>query len=227
MRRHGRRCRTEEIGVGVAWRFTDRLGLVARSTYDPDGNRVTETDANGHTTVYTYDAGNSLLHQALPTGHTRSFTYDRAGNRVTATDPNGHTVVATYDARNRLTRQVDPVGQRLARTYDAVGNVLTETDAFGSTSHFAYDALNRRVAVHDPLGQTLTTTSDPVGNRIHERDKRGIVTTFTNHYGQLTNGVYVLDTPGMASHTTGSLAGTKSQFLLRVNEKQLVLDAAA
>lgn len=31
----------------------------------------------------------------------------------------------------------------------------------------------------------------------------------------------------MAAHTTGSLAGGKSQFLFRVNDKQLVLDAAA
>ena len=31
----------------------------------------------------------------------------------------------------------------------------------------------------------------------------------------------------MAVHTTGSLAGGKSQFLFRVNEKQLVLDGAA
>jgi hypothetical protein len=31
----------------------------------------------------------------------------------------------------------------------------------------------------------------------------------------------------MVVHTTGSLAGGKSQFLYRVNERQLVLDAAA
>ncbi len=31
----------------------------------------------------------------------------------------------------------------------------------------------------------------------------------------------------MAPHTTGSLAGGKSQFLYRVNEKQLTLDVAA
>lgn len=50
---------------------------------------------------------------------------------------------------------------------------------------------------------------------------------FTNRHGQLTNGVHVLDDAGMAAHTTGSLASGKSQFLFRVNEKQLVLDAAA
>ncbi len=31
----------------------------------------------------------------------------------------------------------------------------------------------------------------------------------------------------MAAHTTGSLAGGKSQFLFRLNERQIILDAAA
>ncbi|WP_437589252.1 RHS repeat-associated core domain-containing protein [Sorangium sp. So ce1000] len=50
---------------------------------------------------------------------------------------------------------------------------------------------------------------------------------FTNRHGQLTNGRYTLDSAGMAPHTTGSHAQGKSQFLYRVNERQLVLDAAA
>jgi RHS repeat-associated protein len=49
----------------------------------------------------------------------------------------------------------------------------------------------------------------------------------TNRHGQLTNGKYTLDSAGMAPHTTGSLKAGKSQFLAGVNEKQLVLDAAA
>ena len=48
----------------------------------------------------------------------------------------------------------------------------------------------------------------------------------TSH-GQLTNGRYVLDDAGMVPHVSGSLARGKSQFLYRINEKQVVLDAAA
>jgi RHS repeat-associated protein len=50
---------------------------------------------------------------------------------------------------------------------------------------------------------------------------------FTNRHGQLTNGKYTLDAKGMSPHTTGSLAAGKSQFLNRINESQLVLDAAS
>lgn len=49
----------------------------------------------------------------------------------------------------------------------------------------------------------------------------------SNAKGQLTNGLYNLDEAAMRVHTTGSLAGGKSQFLFRLNEKQVVLDAAA
>ncbi len=48
-----------------------------------------------------------------------------------------------------------------------------------------------------------------------------------NRHQQLTNGRYTLDASGMKPHTTGTLAGGRSQFLYHVNEKQLVLDAAA
>jgi hypothetical protein len=44
---------------------------------------------------------------------------------------------------------------------------------------------------------------------------------------QLTNGAYKLDVKGLEPHVTGSLEGEKSQFLYGVNERQLVLDAAA
>ncbi len=49
----------------------------------------------------------------------------------------------------------------------------------------------------------------------------------TNRHGQLTNGKYILKDEAMAPHATGSLVGGKSQFLSSINEKELVLDAAA
>ena len=41
------------------------------------------------------------------------------------------------------------------------------------------------------------------------------------------NGKYTLDSSGMEPHTTGALKSGKSQFLYKVNEKQLVLDSAS
>ena len=49
----------------------------------------------------------------------------------------------------------------------------------------------------------------------------------TNARGQLTNGRYTLDAPGMAPHKTGATAGGKSQFLAGVDAEKATLDAAA
>ncbi|KYG00644.1 hypothetical protein BE21_57195 [Sorangium cellulosum] len=79
------------------------------------------------------------------------------------------------------------------------------------------------------LGEGLTAVS---GRALATRAAAGegwLVSkgVFRNRHGQLTNGRYILDEPGMAPHTAGSLADGRSQFLYGVNEKQLVLDAAA
>ena len=50
---------------------------------------------------------------------------------------------------------------------------------------------------------------------------------YKNAKGQLTNGKYVLDSKGMASHTSGSFAEGKSQFLYNVDANKAVLDGAA
>ncbi|XYH97996.1 RHS repeat-associated core domain-containing protein [Sorangium sp. So ce1128] len=79
------------------------------------------------------------------------------------------------------------------------------------------------------LGEGLTAVS---GRALATRAAAGeswLVSrnVFRNRHGYLTNGRYILDEPGMAPHTVGSLADGRSQFFYHVNEKQLVLDAAA
>ncbi|MCK6592809.1 MAG: RHS domain-containing protein, partial [Polyangiaceae bacterium] len=103
-----------------------------------------------------------------------------------------------------------------------------------------YDSGSGRYISQDPIGihggiqpysyvPDPTWWTDPLGLSKKCGLGRSFVgpTVSTNRHGQLTNGRYILDTVGMSPHTTGSLAGGKSQFLYRVNEKQLVLDAAA
>ncbi|KYF59822.1 hypothetical protein BE04_50915 [Sorangium cellulosum] len=79
------------------------------------------------------------------------------------------------------------------------------------------------------LGEGLTAVS---GRALATRAATGegwLVSrgVFRNRHGQLTNGRYFLDDKAMAKHTVGSLAEGKSQFFYGVNDKQLVLDAAA
>ena len=58
-------------------------------TYDPDGNLLTATDANGHTTTYAYNARNEEVSETDAMDRTASYGYDAEGNRDLGHRPDG------------------------------------------------------------------------------------------------------------------------------------------
>jgi len=78
------------------------LNLVTRYGYDEVGNRISQTDANQHTTTYGYDNLGRRTSRKLPAGQSESYTYDAAGNLKTKVDLNGKTTTYAYDTNNRL-----------------------------------------------------------------------------------------------------------------------------
>ncbi len=81
--------------------------LESTNTYDPDtGWRLSETDFNGNTTTYAYDAATGDLTQVDESGAVTRFDYDRFGNLATLTDPVGNRTYFGYDRLQRLTRVV-------------------------------------------------------------------------------------------------------------------------
>ncbi|TMR94591.1 RHS repeat-associated core domain-containing protein [Nonomuraea basaltis] len=164
--------------------------------YDPAGRLASQTDAMGHTTVYTYYNDN-LPAEKIAKGSRlngsdtprdvvlESRVYDAAGNITRETTDGGTLRVdAAYDAAGRLTSQtVDPAKLNRVTTaaYDANDNVtkvsLTAAGA-GRTeiTEYAYDAGNqvtRKTAHND--GQDLITTLT--------LDERGLVTAMTDPRG--------------------------------------------
>ncbi len=124
-------------------------------TYDANGNRITQADTSGTTTLG-YDALNRLVQAAYPgTYGTWSWAYDPVGNRTSQTAPSGITTYA-YDGNNRLTQAAAVV-----YTYDANGN-LTGTTAGQS---FTYDAFNRMTQTVG-TGGTATYTYNGDGRKI-------------------------------------------------------------
>ncbi|MPZ91791.1 MAG: hypothetical protein GEU68_09215 [Actinobacteria bacterium] len=117
--------------------------------YDPAGNLISMTDANGNTTT---TAGDGVIEMG----------YD-ALNRPTEIDYPGeaHDVTLDYDALSRVTRMTDGFGSesyrcddvgRLTRVargveafsyrYDGAGNLLSRRYPDGATTRYAYDAGN-------------------------------------------------------------------------------------
>ena len=100
--------------VGGAWNITQVQGPGCASctmrgntqlAYDAAGNLLSSTDANSHSTSYTYDtATNNMLSQSAESDAgtvTTSYTYNLFGEVLTMTDPLGN--VTTIPTTPRVT----------------------------------------------------------------------------------------------------------------------------
>ncbi len=152
------------------------------SGYDEVGNRISQTDANNHTTTYSYDQNGRRVGRKLPAGQTESYVYDAAGNLKSKTDFNGKTTQYAYDTSNRLLSKTPdasfnapPVGF----TYTANGLRLTMSDVSGSTT-YGYDTRNRLTSKQTPFG-TLSYTYDNAGDvaTIASSNTNGASLTYT------------------------------------------------
>jgi RHS repeat-associated protein len=177
------------------------------TAYDPNGNVLSVTDANGNVTTYGYDARNrqvtAIQGSNKPEATTTTSAYDAAGNLLSRTTGYSTTVsyrhvsVSSYgyDALNRQTTAIAGFGTSQAATvvtaYDANGNVLSVTDANTNVTTYGYDALNRQVTViqgyNKPEATTATMQYDAAGNLVSKTTGISTYTAYahvaTSSYG--------------------------------------------
>lgn len=154
-------------------------------TYDPNGNRVSETNGNGHTTFFSYDRLNRLVATSDPIGNVSYTTYDAAGRMTQTQDPNGNVTRYQYDALDRVILVTDAEDQVTSTTYDQNGNRIAvrvifpeeETPQGGNhRTDYTYDDQNRLKTKTDALGNTTT----------YDYNNRGLLETRTDGEGQVT-----------------------------------------
>jgi RHS repeat-associated protein len=157
------------------------LSRVTSSTYDGNGNKISDTDARGNTTTYQYDALNRLTLTTYPDTTTASKTYDFRGNLVTETDQAGHVTKHVYDLAGRETSVTHAYGTSNATTtsytYDNAGRKLTETDALGHTTTYSYDSAGNLASVSG-VGGSFTYAYDNARNRVSMTDGNGHTTGY-------------------------------------------------
>jgi RHS repeat-associated protein len=164
---------TATHGYDKADRLTSLVNAKAASvvssygyTYDGNGNRKSQSEANGGTTeatTYTYDALDRLEtvtypgDGTFPNGRVVSYGYDAVGNRIRETEKDSGGVVLAdkqgiFDSLNRLTALSDLVvpPNSTAFTWDANGNQMSKTVGTGPTAvttEYRYDVRDKLVEV--------------------------------------------------------------------------------
>jgi RHS repeat-associated protein len=178
-------------GVGISGVAADDV----TTTYGADGEVLTQKDANGNTTTYTYDGYNRLTQVAYPLGATEKYAYPTdpfTANFLTLTTRANQNLTFTMDNLGRVTEKASPAGnvfygydlfgdQSYARftspsgdgisyTYDALGRKTGETQAMDGTIRpltFQYDTANNRTRVTHPDGYYFAYTYDALNRFVH------------------------------------------------------------
>ncbi len=173
--------------AGQRTAVTNAFGMTVQTVstygYDADGNQITFTDANNHTTTNVFDELNRQVEVDFPDG-TKAYTaYDADGRRVAETNQDGIVTWFGYDGAGRLTSVTNALNQVTRYQYDEAGNEISQIDALNRTNTFAYDALERRTKHTMPGGQSEGFAYDIEANLIYQTNFNGAV--ITNQYDAL------------------------------------------
>ena len=160
-------------------------------TYYPNGKKQTQTDGLNHTTEYSYDALNRLVHKidhledpdGNPLSYEWAYNIDPVSKTTVKTGPRGVSTTSHMDELHRL-KEVSVQGpfgpqQVLSRfEYDPVGNKISETALTGAVTTYDYDGLYRMVRKTLPISddnQTYTElfAYDLSGNKLSETNANG------------------------------------------------------
>jgi YD repeat-containing protein len=140
-------------------------------TYAPNGDRLSLTDDNGHTTRYAYDTVGRLVAVTDPKTNVVSYTYDACDNvlSVTQTDradsggaPQQFVTLHGYNKLHRLTRSADNVGNTNLYAYDSRGYLVSQLNPREHETFRVFDGLGRCVTTINYQGKergiTISTT---------------------------------------------------------------------
>ncbi len=145
------------VGVGlsdarVSFTFRDRLGRVVR-----------ETDPEGYSLSWTYDAEGTVLTETNSLGYVKVFFPDAMGRVTNTVDEAGGQIGQALDGNGKLRRFTDKLGGVTVSDYDAYGNLVSLTDALGGQARWAYDGNDTKIRETDPRGLISSLFYDAAG----------------------------------------------------------------
>ncbi len=156
---------------------TDAEGAVITLSYGEGSTAA--VDANGNTTVYTYDHQFRTTQIAYPDGTTESRAYNGEGYLSSVTDRQGVTTAYTYDGNGNLLTQTRQDGAVRRYAYTGDGQIASVTEYDGGVTSYTYDEKHRLSSVTDPEGGVTRYAYDGQNRLTEETDPRGAVTSYT------------------------------------------------
>jgi RHS repeat-associated protein len=196
------RGHTTTYGYDAAGRLEsilDPLGhYKMRTTYNDAGRVVSQLDARGNESLFSWDPetqtatttdprggkwrdvyqDNVLSSTIDPLGNQTKFFFDDKLNLIQTTDANGVDTSLSYDSQGNLAgRSVQAAGVTESFGYGQHGRLLSATDGRGNTTTYSYTG-SQLTSVTDPLGKITSLTYTPSGQTESITDPLGKVTTY-------------------------------------------------
>nr|MCR4782771.1 DNRLRE domain-containing protein [Lachnospiraceae bacterium] len=187
----------------------DTEKVLSSAKYDLNGRKISETDAKGNETLYSYDKEDNLLNLINPDKTEESFTYDNDGNNLTHKNEEGNEESYEYDSVGNMLLYKDFKGHETKFEYDIFSNLIKKTDALNRVTSYRYDENSNVIEENNPGGKTLKYTYDAL-----DRITKKIDGSKVENYSYDTNGNI---------KTTTNEAGAKTDFRYDANGNLLTL----
>jgi RHS repeat-associated protein len=169
-------------------RSKDRLGNWTSYVYDGIQRRITETNANGVVTAYSYcDCGSvkSVTNAwNTPVQQVTTYNFDNQGRLTYTAYGDSYNFTNWYDSLSRLIATADGAATNWL-FYDNLGRHTVRSNAYGAEFTQTFDLADRPVNVTDANGLTITNTYD----NLHRLLTRGYPDTGVERFSYTARGL--------------------------------------